>query len=506
MAGHGTRTRTPQTRHPASLSNRPLRLRSAAVAAVAALLLTPAPSATVAPTSLTSPGDLPYTVAATGSSEKKVFAHYFTPYPLSLDNRSADTDYYTRNYLNPAGENSKFAAYGGLLRDRPLTRTPLNGAWELADMRAEVRQAIAAGIDGFTVDLLNLSESSHHWKRTLLLMQAAHEVDPSFVIVPNVDMTASPGSADVSEMAAALAVLATQPAAYQLDDGQFVLSSFVAEKRTPAWWTSLFTTLSEDYGIDTAFIAVLLNSSQTNMEAFAPISYALSNWGTRNPGKTAAVRDYARAAHALGTKWMAPVAVQDVRPIHVIYEEAANLETLRATWQRAIDSDAELVQLVTWNDYSEATSFAPSQAHGWTFLQVSGYYLSAFKNGTVPALIRDGVFVTHRLHAVSASPTYTHTHMNLRSDPDATQPRDTVEVMTMLTTAAKVTVHIGATTHTYTAPAGIAATTFPLTTGDITVTTESAASTLHATSPITVTSRPYVQDLQYYGFSAVSTG
>lgn len=276
-----------------------------------------------------------------------MFAHYFTPFPVSLDNQSASTDYYVRNYLNPAGENSKFAAYGGLLRDRPLARSPLTGAWELADMRTEVRQAIAAGIDGFTVDLLSLSESSPHWKRTLLLMQAAHEVDPDFVIVPNVDMTASPGSADVSEMAAALAVLATQPAAYHLDNGQFVLSSFVAEKKTPTWWTTVFTTLSDNYGIDAAFIAVLLNSSQANMEAFAPISYALSNWGTRNPGKTAAVRDYARAAHALGTKWMAPVAVQDERPTQVIYEEAANLETLRATWQRAIDADAELVQLVT---------------------------------------------------------------------------------------------------------------------------------------------------------------
>lgn len=53
-----------------------------------------------------------------------MFAHYFTPYPLSLDNASADGDYYTRNYLNPGGESGKHEKYGGLLRDRPLPTPP----------------------------------------------------------------------------------------------------------------------------------------------------------------------------------------------------------------------------------------------------------------------------------------------------------------------------------------------------------------------------------------------
>ncbi|WP_448699237.1 hypothetical protein [Streptomyces avidinii] len=99
------------------------------------------------------PFDMPQPAALrSGAAGKKlVFAHYFTPYPLSLDNAAADRDYYTRNYLDPDGESGKHGRYGGLLRDRPLPVTPKGGDWEYANLQQEVRTARAAGIDGFTL-------------------------------------------------------------------------------------------------------------------------------------------------------------------------------------------------------------------------------------------------------------------------------------------------------------------------------------------------------------------
>ena len=44
-------------------------------------------------------------VADPGSTKRMAFAHYFTPYPVSIDNKDAAADYYTRAYLNPTGEN-----------------------------------------------------------------------------------------------------------------------------------------------------------------------------------------------------------------------------------------------------------------------------------------------------------------------------------------------------------------------------------------------------------------
>src|SRR6202521_4996032 len=66
---------------------------------------------------------LPFTMPAPDAlfgSSKKVFAHYFYPFPLSVENKPASDDYYNRNYLSPKGENGKWAANGGFLRQRPL--------------------------------------------------------------------------------------------------------------------------------------------------------------------------------------------------------------------------------------------------------------------------------------------------------------------------------------------------------------------------------------------------
>ena len=51
---------------------------------------------------------------AHGAGTRWAFAHYFTPYPVSLDTKDPANDYYTRAYLNPTGESGIHAAYGGV--------------------------------------------------------------------------------------------------------------------------------------------------------------------------------------------------------------------------------------------------------------------------------------------------------------------------------------------------------------------------------------------------------
>lgn len=178
------------------------------------------------------PFDMPQPAAlrSGGAGKKLVFAHYFTPYPLSLDNAAADRDYYTRNYLNPDGENGKHDRYGGLLRDRPLPVTPKSGDWEYANLQQEVRTARAAGIDGFTLDLLSLS--GKNWDRCNLLMAAARSVDPAFKIMLMPDMT-SLKTDDPAVLAEAIATLADASAAHRLPDGRLVVSP--SRRRRRAW-------------------------------------------------------------------------------------------------------------------------------------------------------------------------------------------------------------------------------------------------------------------------------
>lgn len=443
------------------------------------------------------PFDMPGTAELRGSA-KKVFAHYFTPYPISLNNKGGADDYYTKHYLRPDGESGKHLAYGGLLRDRPLPRDPLPGDWELQDMETEVRTAISAGIDGFTVDLLNLDPANPHRKRVDLLIKAAERVDPGFRIVLMPDMTASQVTGlDQNGLAAALAGLAASKAVHRLDDGRLVVSPFKAEGRNAQWWTDFMKIMEQKHQLKVAFVPVFLNFG-ANAQAFAPISHGFSIWGNRSPQAQGNIGSDIAKAHGMGKIWMQPVSVQDERPNQGIFDEAGNTENLRATWQGAIEKGADWVQLTTWNDYSEGTQFAPSVHNGRVFLDISSYYLTWFKRGAKPAIVRDVAYVTHRTQFVATKPTSAGQTKFMVPRGGTTTPRDTVEALVFLTAQANVRVQSGAQTRDGQAGPGITALVHPLASGKQNVTvTRGAATVASVGSTFEVTLNPAVQDLQY---------
>ncbi|MFG1959512.1 glycoside hydrolase family 71 protein [Nonomuraea sp. NPDC049028] len=446
-------------------------------------------------------GPLPFDLPAKArlrASAKKVFAHYFTPYPVSLDNKESSVDYYTKNYLNPAGESGKHAAYGGLLRDRPRPRAVRSGDYQLQDMESEVKTAAAAGIDGFTVDMLSLS--SANWTRLKLLVKAAETVDTGFTIVPMPDMTSL--SADAATLAASLAELAASKSIYRLADGRVVVSPFKAEAKTAAWWADLIDIMNTKYGIKVALVPTFLNFS-ANAAAFAPISYGFSNWGNRSPAGQSGIASNIKKAHDLGKIWMQPVSVQDERPNQSIYDEALNTQNLRTTWEGSISNGADWVQLTTWNDFSEGTQFTPSPHNDSSYLDISSYYLTWLKTGAAPAIVRDTVYLTHRTQLAAAKPTGGQTKLMAPRSGTST-PRDSVEILSFLTGAATVNATIGGTAKTYQGKAGVQAQLYPLANGTNKVSVvRSGATTATVTSPWTVVAAPVVQDLQYH---AVSSG
>jgi hypothetical protein len=482
---------TTTTTAPATATTAPTTTATAPTTTTTTSALTPASTPQL-------PFDLPVQ-SSLQSTGRLAFAHYFTPYPVSIDNADPATDYYTRNYLSPTGENGIHAAYGGLLRDRPQGRpksTILD--WAAADFDTEVRQAKAAGLDGFTVDILSLS--GYNYDRVVKLLQAANRVDPSFKIMLMPDMT-SLHDDDPALIASKLAALSKYPAAFDLPDGRLVLSPFKAEQFSVSWWTTWLANLKSTHGVSVALVPCFLN--WTNITAFAPISYGFSAWGERTATAAGSLTTPANQAHSLGKIWMAPVAVQDSRPNQGIFTEAGNTDTLRSSWNVATNAQAEWVQIPTWNDYSENTAIAPSKNHGWSFLDVSAYYLAKWKLGQALPVVRDGMYLSHRAHAVAARPTFAQTKlMTVRTG--STTPRDTVEVLAFFKAATTVTVKVGAATYTWEAPAGVSVKTWPLATGTVSATAARAGVTVSTvTSPKAVTSAPYVQDLEYFASSSL---
>jgi hypothetical protein len=439
------------------------------------------------------------------NSSKKVFAHYFTPYPISLDNGAGNSDYYARNYLAASGEGGKHASYGGLLRERPLPRaTDPSSQWQLNDMKTEVTRATQAGLDGFTVDMLGLSGA--HWDRLNLLLQASKQVDPNFKIMLMPDSNAGSINGSPQNLAKSIAQLNSSygSSLYKLNDGRLVVSPFYAEKLGVNWWTQFISTMQNTYNIKVAFVPCFLNYG-SNAAAFNSISYGFSNWGNRNPAMNQNLAANIADAHNRGKVWMQPVSVQDERPNQGIYDEANNTENLRLTWSAAINNGADWVQVPTWNDYSEGAEITPSTNIGWSPLDITSYYLTRFKTGSWPKITQDVAYVSHRVQFASAKPTTAQSKlMNLRGG--SSPARDAVEVLSYLSGAATVKVTVGNNVYTYAAPAGEFVKTYPLAVGTVKVEITRGNTTTKVTSPFPVVSNPVVQDMQYHFVSTSRNG
>jgi hypothetical protein len=453
------------------------------------------------------------------ASSKKVFAHYFPQFPISIDNKASTdpTEFYNQYWLPPGGVEcfpngsggqtcNDWTRFGGWFRQRPLPRTDTSAAWALDDMKTEVQRATGAGLDGFTFDIFELSGVA--WDRLPLLLQAAGQTDPNFKVMLMPDNYAL-GNTDPTVLANALTGIIKGPygsAIDKLPDGRVVISPFKPEQSGAAYWQSFITAMQSN-GVPVAFVPCFLYYDyDSSVVAFSPFSYGLSDWGNRSPASNQNLAAHINDAHSRGKIWMQPVSAQDERPNQGVYDEANNTEELRTTWAAAINGNADWVQIPTWDDYSEGAEIAPSTHTGWGPLDITSYYLQRFKTGVYPTINRDLIYLTHRIQFANATQTTPEaTLMSLRGD--SSPPRDDVEVMSFLTAATPITVNIGGTTQTYTAPAGESTQAYSLQLGQISATINYADGSKRAvTSPFPVVAHPSVQDLQYHFVSSARSG
>jgi hypothetical protein len=471
----------------------------------------PAAAATSATPHL--PFDLP-AKATLRASSKKVFANWVTSLPISLDNKPPSSDYYQRNYMSPTGEGSKHAAYGGYMRDRPLGRAPLSGNWKLADMKTEVRQAISEGIDGFTMVLYTLpapGKTDRMWDNAKLMMQAAAEVDPGFKIIPMPDTSGGSNLKfiDAGTMTRRMVELGRYSSVYKVN-GKMVLAPFTAENKSVGWWKSVMDSMAKS-GVPVNFFPLFQNE-QVWRSSFAPITYGMANWGTRNPAwtnpsLTSATSPVGRIGkiHELGDKWMQPVSVQDFRPREGIYWEAANTTNLRNSWEIARKGKADWAQVTTWNDLPEGSGMLPSTNHGYSFLDINAYYLTWFKTGAAPAIKRDGIYLTHRKQLLSAKPTFKQS--KLMKHGGGAPGRNTVEALTFAKAAGTIQIVVGGVTQSCAVKVGVNVCTVPLRPGTVSARlVRGGATAASVTSPFSVTTKPNVQDFQYVGVSSLRNG
>jgi hypothetical protein len=441
---------------------------------------------------------LPFNMPSTASlraSPKKVFSHYFSPFPISIGNLDPSVDYYTTEYLAPDGEGGIHLSYGGFLRERPLPQSVIPGTnWQVVNYETEVSQAIAIGLDGFTVDLLGGSSSSN---AVDMLFDAAHAVDTNFVLVLMPDMTSIP---DSNTLTAFVAHWAAQPSCYHLADGRLVVAPYYAEAESATWWKGWLATMSNSFGIHIAFVP-LFQGWENYATAFAPISYGFSDWGDRDavdqlsPGWTNA----AALAHTVVPVWMHPVSAQDERPYAVSYSEAQNSANFRYCWELGAIGKADWVQIPTWNDYSENSDIAPGTGIQYSFYDLTAFYTCWFKTGTPPPIVRDCIYYFHRQQNTSAIPTI-QTNMWTA---EAT-PSNSIEAYVFLTADATLEIEINGVTTDYPVTAPRAIVDVPLQEGQpIFRLIRNSQTVASVQTPFPISNNIPYQDMLYHGGSSL---
>jgi hypothetical protein len=395
------------------------------------------------------------------SSTKKVFAHYFSPFPLSIGNLEPAVDYYNTQYLTIDGESGKWVAEGGYLRQRPLGTTPsLLSNWQQLNMEAEIRTAIARGITGFTFDSMSAADATDSTGPLQMLLAAAQAVDSRFKIVVMPDLTAL--GSDSAAVVQIIASVANSPAAYRLSDGSLVVTAFDAGINSAAWWQSVLNTLSAK-DIKVAFVPTFLGWSQ-HAAAFAPISYGFGDWGTATaPGSSAFESAPATVHSTYGKIFMMPVDPQQYRPYDFVFEEAGNSAAFRAAWTSSIKGDSDWVQLVTWSDFSESSEVQPytdatlNTSIGTGYYDLNGYYAAWFLTGKQPTITHDVLYYFYRREPTTAAAPAQKKIATTNTTPAS----DNIELLAFLTAPGEISITIGGKTYTQSAEAGVTSFTIP---------------------------------------------
>jgi hypothetical protein len=248
--------------------------------------------------------------------------------------------------------------------------------------------------------------------------------------------------------------VAKSPAAYKLADGRLVVSAFDASLNSPAWWQSVLNRLKAA-GINVAFVPTFLGWTQY-ADLYESLSYGYGDWGTATPNAANSLDDDPSVAHGTFHKvFMMPVDPQQFRPKNFAFWEAGNSGSFRMGWNSAIAGNADWVQLVTWNDYSESSQVSPytdstlNPSIGTGYYNLNGYFASWFLTGHVPTVTHDVMYYFYRREPTNAKATRQNQADKVTGDP----AENDIELLAFLTAPGVLKITIGGKTFTHTASA-----------------------------------------------------
>ncbi|WP_394835955.1 hypothetical protein LVJ94_03495 [Pendulispora rubella] len=478
---------------------------------------------------------------------KGVFIHSFSPLMPNFNKATMAEEGGDKAYLPPG--RSADQSFGGAGRDwspwrQPSTKTAavklMDGTssipqWQLDDYMSQVEAARDAGVDGFFISVQVVEKGHSEWERSAGMVEAinrvnaAHPNDPKFWAILRHDGIAS-ATSTTTKLVDSLTWMWSQPSAYKTSDGSLLISPLNAEKAPDGaadgvnFYTSVKNKMAAA-GKPIKIWPVYISSWTDHAPDFNGIAFGHSRWGDRSASSTAANTVNARgaAAHShteLGKPWMAPVSAQDFRPRDRRFWEAWGFGNMVASWESALQSGnarANWVNIPTFNDFLESSHIGPSRKNGndrsySPWLDVISYYLTWFKLDSKPAIVRDGLYIAHRLQlsdGASATKPGGGTNITGPQTEFATigsgmAVKNDVDVLVFAKSAGTVEITVGGVKTTKDVPAGVSQVKAPAHLGTVSATLKrSGATAASVTSPHKIVGSLISQDLTYYVTSSL---
>jgi glucan endo-1,3-alpha-glucosidase len=300
---------------------------------------------------------------------------------------------------------------------------------EVEDYKHAIQEAQLRGIDGFALNCgaWSKNENGNYKRNTLKMYEAAQELHTNFQLFISADMGAS--ALSLEEVKDMVETFRNHPNQFRFH-GRPVLSSFggngSSRKIADPAFVSLTKYVSNEFqGTRAIFFVPFYYPIQSTER---PTDEQITELFNQNQDVSGFFYFGAAGSPAFinqltlkisnvwkdsGKIFMAPVS-----PFYKAYGsyncrvfEYQGFEGMASEWETAIQSGADWVEIVTWNDYSESTYVSPwgsaDSTSFWVlnhmlshtaYLDASRYYIDWFKTGKQPSINNDQIYYFYRLH------------------------------------------------------------------------------------------------------------
>ena len=327
----------------------------------------------------------------------------------------------------------------------------------IASYEREIRQAQNIGIDGFALNAGGWFKEPRYILRASEMFEAAYRLHTDFKLMFSADMCCSNEAADIEDMMRRFANNPRYRPSYFTRNNSFVLTTFAGARLGPQFWRELRNDLEKgtrpsqrdapnalDYvnGVpSSAPLQITLvpaffwggevpqqTDIQRGLAAYKNSIDGAFYWGIagvpglgRTPDQIPSSEAYARALHAAGKIYMAPICFQFWGANANRYFEYSGYAGMRKLWMDAINvTHPEWVEIITWNDFVEGTYISPIEdpakypsandlgnsiappstlnffhTHSGA-TELLAFYIRWYKTGTQPGIQADAIFWAYR--------------------------------------------------------------------------------------------------------------